>query len=320
MIYTVTLNPTIDRAMTVPRFAVGGTYKADECTCQAAGKGINVARVASTLEEPAIALGLVGRQDQPFFAEALAAIGVESRLVPVPGPTRISVTVLDPVAGTGTHLRELGAIPPAGSLEEVLATLDDLSAGDWVVLSGSLPPGLREDTYGVLIEHCRQRGAQTVLDTSGAALLAAVDAGPTLLKPNLFELWQIDCRQADVSAEHNPEEWAVDEICAAARRLLARGLQRVVVSLGARGVLGIEEGGAAWRAAVTLDQPVVDTVGCGDALAAGLVVSLARGESFVDALCLGVSCGAANALVRGAGRCERTDIERFFARAVVGRL
>ena len=115
MIYTVTLNPTIDRSMTVPRFAVGGTFKADECTRQAAGKGINVARVASTLEEPVVALGLVGWQDEAFFAETLAGTGIESRLVPVPGPTRISVTVLDPELGIGTHLRESGAVPPAVS-------------------------------------------------------------------------------------------------------------------------------------------------------------------------------------------------------------
>jgi fructose-1-phosphate kinase PfkB-like protein len=156
-----------------------------------------------------------------------------------------------------------------------------------------------------------------MLDSSGVALLAAVDGRPTVLKPNLFELWQIDRRQADVSAERNLEEWTVDEICAAARRVLARGVRVVVVSLGKRGVLGIEEGGIAWQAAVTLDRPVVDTVGCGDALAAGLVVSLARGEGLVNALRLGVSCGAANALVRGAGRCERQDIERLLARVEV---
>ena len=159
-----------------------------------------------------------------------------------------------------------------------------------------------------------------MLDSSGAALLAAVDAGPTLLKPNLFELWQIDRGQADVSVEHAPEEWTVDEISAAARRVLARGVRMVVVSLGARGVLGMENGGMSCRTAVTLDQPVMDTVGCGDALAAGLVVSLARRGGLCDALRMGVSCGAANALVRGAGRCERMDIERLLARVEIDTL
>jgi fructose-1-phosphate kinase PfkB-like protein len=94
----------------------------------------------------------------------------------------------------------------------------------------------------------------------------------------------------------------------------------VVVSLGERGVLGLDRDGHAWRARVTLDRPVVDAVGSGDALCGGLVVALARDDAFPDVLRLGVACGAANTLVAGAGRCRKADIERLTAHASVGEL
>jgi len=91
----------------------------------------------------------------------------------------------------------------------------------------------------------------------------------------------------------------------------------VVVSRGAQGILALDEEGGAWQAAVDLDRPVVDAVGSGDALAGGLLVGLVRGTSFAEALRLGVACGAANALLAGAGRCRREDIDRLFRRARV---
>ena len=96
MLYTVTLNPSIDHTLTVEQFQVGGTFKATHSERLPAGKGINVARVAATLGEPVAALGLVGRDSMPAFAAALAESGIENRLTPVPGAARISVTILDP--------------------------------------------------------------------------------------------------------------------------------------------------------------------------------------------------------------------------------
>ena len=131
--------------MTVERFSVGGTFKASRSDRLPAGKGINVARVVATLGEPVVALGLVGEQDRDAFAATLPEAGIQNGLLPIPGVTRASVTILDPEMGTETHLREQGTPPPTGVLERVAARLEGARAGDWVVLSGRLPPGLPKD-------------------------------------------------------------------------------------------------------------------------------------------------------------------------------
>ena len=138
MIYTVTLNPSVDHTLTVERFEVGGTFKATHSERLPAGKGINVARVVATLGEPVAALGLVGRDSMPAFSAALARQGIKDCLVPIPGATRISVTLLDPLGRTETHLREPGPQPPIESLARVQDILDQVSDQDWVVFAGSL--------------------------------------------------------------------------------------------------------------------------------------------------------------------------------------
>jgi len=316
MIYTLTLNPTIDHTLTIGGFAVGGTFKAAQSARQPAGKGINVAHVVATLGEPVVALGLVGEEDVAAFAASLRQTGIENRLVAVPGGTRISVTILDPEGLTETHVREAGAAPSADGLAEVQAQLARLFPADWVVMAGSLPTGMAAGTYHDLIRVCASIGARTCLDANGAPLLAGIDAPPTVLKVNLFELCQVDGQHPEGSAER---EWELspDEIVAAARRAQLRGIETVVVTLGERGAIGVGPSGVAWHAQTRLERPVVDAVGSGDAMGAGLVVALARGQSLDRALRLGVACGAANTLLAGAGRCHRADIERLVERAVV---
>ncbi len=317
MIYTLTLNPTVDRTLTVERFRVGSTLKATRSVLLPAGKGINAARLVATLGEPVAALGLVGYDDRASFAGALAQAGIENRLTVVPGATRNSVTILDPIGGSETHLREPGHAPPPDALQEVEQILSTVSPGDWVLLAGSLPPGLAEDTYLRLCRLVAACGARTLLDTSGPALLAGADAPPTLLKPNLFELWQLDHGRPDVGLEADLRDLPLSDVLAAARRVQQRGVEAVVVSRGRRGIIALDREGRAWQASVDLDRPVVDAVGSGDALAGGLLVGLERGLPFADTLRLGVACGAANTLLAGAGRCRREDIDRLTGRAQV---
>jgi 1-phosphofructokinase family hexose kinase len=317
MIYTVTLNPSIDRALTVERFQVGGTFKAARSDLLPAGKGINVARVIATLGEPVAALGLVGENDLPAFATALAEAHIENRLVSVAGSTRASVTILDPIEGTQTHVREPGNEPPESAVQRIETDLAGTTAEDWVVFAGSLPSGLATDTYYRFLQLCAGRGARTLLDASGPPLPAGVRALPAAVRLNLYELWQVDGRSTAEQVEQELDGIPLSQVLSAARRVQGRGVSMVVVSMGERGVLGLDPGGGAWHAQTTLDRPVVDAVGSGDALGGGWVVGMVRGASFPEALRLGVACGAANTLVVGAGCCRKSDIERLAARARV---
>jgi fructose-1-phosphate kinase PfkB-like protein len=159
-----------------------------------------------------------------------------------------------------------------------------------------------------------------MLDTNGPALLAGAEAPPTLLKPNLLELWQLDHGRADVVAGSDLYGQPIGDLLTAARRVRQWGVEIVVVSRGEQGILALDPDGQAWSAMVDLDRPVVDAVGSGDALAAGLLVGLERDLSFVDTLRLGVACGAANTLLAGAGCCHRGDIDRLRDRARVSRV
>jgi fructose-1-phosphate kinase PfkB-like protein len=183
-------------------------------------------------------------------------------------------------------------------------------------MAGSLPPGMAVEVYQDLIRVCSSTGARTCLDANGAPLLAGVDAPPAVLKVNLFELRQVDGQQAEGHAE---QAWDVPmaEVVAAARRIRARGIGTVVVTLGERGAIGVGPSGKVWHARTQLDRPAVDAVGSGDAFSAGLVVALARGQPLDQALRLGVACGAANTLEAGAGRCHKKDVERLATRALV---
>jgi 1-phosphofructokinase family hexose kinase len=317
MIYTVTLNPTLDRTLTIERFHVGGTFKSSRSELLPAGKGINVARVVAALGEPVTAFAVVGEQEGAWFAAALQGKRIAHRLYTVPGATRNSITILDPVCGTETHLREQGSVLPDGALRWVEEQLALVSEEDWVVFAGSLPPGVPTATYRDLIRHCTRRGAHTALDTSGAALLTGLEAPPSLIKPNLFELWQVDTARSDVTVEQEQNQLSDQDVIRAVQRIQGRGIEMIVLSRGARGVLGLDGRGCIWHVRVDLDRPAIDAVGSGDALVAGLVVALARGDRFADALRLGVACGAANTLVAGAGRCRREDVVRLASRAVV---
>jgi len=317
MIYAVTLNPTLDRTLRIEHFQVGGTFKAAHSELLPAGKGINVARVAATLGSPVGALGLVGENEAAMFGEALARAGIENRLSTVPGATRASVTVLDPALHTETHLREPGWALPPEAMAQIRSQLEQVREGDWVVFAGSLPPGLAEDTYQVLIRLCAVRGARTLLDANGPPLVYGAEAPPTVVKPNLFELWQIDRNMAHVSAERDLDDVSLAEIVSAARRVQRRGVATVVVSLGERGALGLGADERVWWAQVALDEPVVDAVGSGDALVGGFVAAMARGDLLPEALRLGVACGAANTLIAGAGRICIEDVERLAKRAHV---
>jgi 1-phosphofructokinase family hexose kinase len=276
--------------------------------------------VAAALGSSVVALGLVGQNEAELFGEMLSRAGIENRLIAIPGATRASVTILDRASRTETHLREPGWTPPPDALSRVEADVESLGAGDWVVFAGSLPPGLPDGTYEKLIRLCNLRGAHTLLDASGAALLCGVAASPTALKPNLFELWQIDQPRTSVAAEQNLSDVPMDDILAAARRLQDRGISQVIVSMGERGVLGLNPEGQAWAVRVALDRAAIDSVGSGDALVGGWVSGQQQGSSFLQSLRIGVACGAANTLVAGAGRLLGEDTERLLRRVQVKEL
>jgi 1-phosphofructokinase len=261
MILTVTPNPSLDRTFTVAGFRLGELNRAASDTVEASGKGVNVARV---LHAAGVRTGIVlpaGGHEGLQLGALLDAEGLGHRIVPTGTPVRTNVTVLE--AGRTTKVNAPGHPLPGSAADAIVEAVADLALGaDWVVCSGSLPPGTPADLIGRIVVVGRRAGAQTAVDASGLALAAAVRAGPDLLAPNADELAELTGRTFP------PEGEPLVQAALDAARLVATATGgSLLVSLGADGALWVD----AVTALHAVAPPVtpVNTAGAGDALLAG---------------------------------------------------
>jgi fructose-1-phosphate kinase PfkB-like protein len=192
MIFTLTMNATVDRVLSSPGFAAGGVRRTELSALLAAGKGFNVSRILAELGTKSVAAGLVGTADREFYAASFRELGVETILAAFPAPTRSNVTILDPESGQETHLRERGPEVPAAVVDELERTLlPRLASGDTLVVCGSLPPAFPPERMKQLLAAARSRGARLFVDASGPALSAAWELRPDVLAINEEELGEL---------------------------------------------------------------------------------------------------------------------------------
>lgn len=300
MILTVTLNPAIDKVYEVDSFAVGSVFRANKMWVTAGGKGINVARVAVTLNENVIATGFLGGNNGRFIRQQLEKLEIEDAFVEVAEETRTCIAVNDPVGDTSTEILELG---PTISNEEQKAFLDNfkdlVTKVDLVAISGSLPSGVPLDFYGELIKISKQHGRKVLLDTSGPALITNLVHAPFMIKPNQQEL------ETMVG-----EELTEEDILKAADDLHQKGIELVCVTLGAAGSIAVTNEGA-----FRLRTPTIETrstVGSGDSFVAGVGVGLAKNMPIQELLKLGMACGMANTQFAETGKISCELVDRFF--------
>lgn len=298
MIVTLTLNPSLDRTVEVPGLVRGGVIRASGGRIDPGGKGVNVARalLANGVDARAVlpAGGAVGRQ----LVDLLEAEGVAMTAVPVAGATRSNVTLSEP-DGTVTKVNEGGApLHPdeidllAGAVEQLVGPLD------WAVLSGSLPTGVDAGVYARLTERFVGAGIEVALDTSGPALVRAVAARPTIVKPNRDELSEALGRDIRSLAD------AVE----AAEVLRAAGAGSVLASLGPDGAVLVEGGGVVFGDCV-VDDPR-SSVGAGDCLLAGYLAARSSGSTGRDALGTALSWAAAAVELPGSAVPGPADVAR----------
>lgn len=295
MIYTVTLNPALDKTAVIKNFRVDAVNRMESLRADPGGKGINVSKVIQQLGEKSVALGILAGHSGQQIANSLEEMGLSCRFTFVPGETRTNLKIVDPVGKTHTDINEPGQPVASEVLEKLLGSLlDMLQPGDIVVLSGSLPKGAAPDTYGVWTRACAKKGAKVFLDADGEPLCYGMEAKPWLIKPNEREL-------ANLLGEF-PRDLA-----AAGRKLQERGISRAVISLGAEGALFFLEDGA-YRAK-GLSVPVGSTVGAGDSMVAALAVACQRQLSDGDTVALTMATSAANVMCSGTQAAQWSAIE-----------
>jgi tagatose 6-phosphate kinase len=246
---TVTLNAALDVTYQVPSLRLGESHRPTAVDVRAGGKGVNVARVLHALGHDTMVTGLVGGDTGAAIRTDVLVAGLRESLFEMAGPSRRT----DPIVsgGTATAVNEPGPPVSISDWADFVGGYHALAArASAVVLSGSLPGNLPDDAYAQLI---RATPTPTILDTSGAPLLAGLAARPTIVKPNATEL-------AEITGLSDPEK--------AARVLLERGAQAVVASLGEDGLLAVTDKGS-WR--VTVPEPLRgNPTGAGDACVAAL--------------------------------------------------
>jgi 6-phosphofructokinase 2 len=288
-VVTLTLNPAVDVTAEVDELVPYRKLRAELAAHEPGGGGINVARVLHRFGVAVRAVFPAGGLSGADLVAELAREGVPMEVVESSTPTRESITIW--VRSTGEHYRILVA-GDAIAEETWRACVAQVRAAPqprWVVLSGSLPPGVPPSAVLDIAATAREHGARFACDTSGEALAAAVEAGADLVSPNRRELREV------VDPDAAPEEFDHE---AAARELVARGVRTVVVSLGEGGAFATSAGG------METHQPsppveVLSTVGAGDSLLAGVVAGLLRGEPLDDAVRRGVATGTATCLEHG---------------------
>ena len=224
MIYTVTLNPALDKTVQIPSFRLGEVNRISAMRTDPGGKGINVSKVLRELGEPSVAAAILGGAAGRKIESALRALGIEGMYLFTGHETRTNLKIVDPTLHTNTDVNEPGAPADEAVLSKLLTQLTDrLRPGDLVVLSGKAPAGAPDTLYRDWILACRAAGAAVYLDTEGELLRQGVTAGPALIKPN----------QAELSGVMGRPLTTEDETIRAAQELLAQGVGCVAVTMGA---------------------------------------------------------------------------------------
>ncbi len=302
MIYTVTLNPAVDRELTVPAIEFDSVLRATEYRVDYGGKGFNVSRVLNAMGTPSVAVGYAGGKSGELLRDGLQSLGIATDFVWVAGETRTNVSIVSLSQSRYVKANEPG---PTISPQEQQALLEKINSlakeGDWWVLAGSLPPGVPDTIYAEIIAAVKARRARVILDTSGPALEHGCQAGPYLVKPNAYEAHKLTGLPVDSTAQ----------IAAAAAAILQLGVACAVVSLGKDGALLCADQ-QVWIA----HSPKIEErnpIGAGDSMVGGMVWGLQAGLGLPDALRWGIACGAAAASLSGTAVGERDLVESLLS-------
>ena len=309
MIYTVTLNPALDKTVEIPGMALDTVNRVTSMRTDPGGKGINVSKVIAKLGGESCAVGILGGESGRTLLAAFEREGLRTHFRFVEGQTRTNLKIIDRALHTNTDINEPGLTVSPADLDALLRDLLGMvREGDIVVLAGSLPQGAPQDTYRVWTAACREKGARVCLDADGVLLAEGLKAAPYLIKPNEDELSRlVGHRLTDT-----------DELIAEGRRLLKGGVTRVVISLGERGALYLR--GNEVLDAEGLSVPVGSTVGAGDSVVAALAYADSLGMSDEDAVRLSTATGAANVMCSGTQPAEREAVEKLLSQVKIRRI
>jgi 1-phosphofructokinase len=294
MIYTLTLNPSIDYIINLENFVVGDINLTKSEYKLPGGKGINVSQVLSNLQTSNTALGFIGGFTGNFIKTSLDKKNINHDFIEVCGDTRINIKMKDIKSESEIN----GNSPEISSeaVKKLKEKLGSLISGDTLVLSGSVPKSISSTIYKDIMDSL-PKGVKVILDTKGEALLEGIKGKPYMIKPNNHELGDI----FDVKLE------SIEDIIIYGKKLLDSGAQNIIVSMAGNGALLITP-----TASYIANAPkgkLVNSVGAGDSLVGGFTHATSKNLDIVNAFKLGIACGSASAFSEKL--CTETEVEKL---------
>ena len=288
MIYTVTLNPAIDKTVVIENFRAGGVNRVASIREDAGGKGINVSKCLKNLGEKSVAAMILAGGTGKRLEEMLEKLQIPVLSVWTEGENRTNLKIIDPVRKANTDINEPGPVVSAALLEQFREKLGSrIQPEDVVILSGSLPAGVDRGLYGEWTDYFRSLGACVYLDADGEPMEKGMKAIPYMIKPNNDEL----------AALLGKEKLSIEEMVFEGKRLHDTGIEEIVISLGGNGALFVSKDGC-WRAQ-GLKVAVKSTVGAGDSVVAAMAYAQVKNLSRREKISLAVAIGAASVMQSG---------------------
>lgn len=300
-VITITLNPSLDKTVVVDTIEEGSVNRIKQVRFDAGGKGINVARLLASFQVNVKALGYAGGRDGEQLLKILEEAKINAEFIPVEDRTRSNLKIFAEDTSITTELNEPGANVNMQEAEQFRQVLEkELRDASYLVLGGSVPPGVSSSIYGDYIRFAEQMGVKTVLDADGEALKEGLKAKPYAVKPNIHELQQW------LGRELRTEE----EVIAGAREILQLGTSLVIVSMGGDGALFVSHD-EVYR---TKPFPikVQSTVGAGDSMVAVLIYALIQGKQLKEIAAWTTAAGTITASKEGTQMCSLKEVSQKY--------
>ncbi|WP_372918444.1 1-phosphofructokinase family hexose kinase [Salegentibacter sp.] len=301
-IVTLTLNPALDKSTSIDRLQAQKKLRCEEPLYHPGGGGINVSRAIKILGGDSLAVYAGGGTVGQKIEELLEKEKVDQQRITIKKTTRENLMVVESSTGNQYRFGMPGAKVGKKGLEDCLEVIKNLPDDvKYLVASGSLPPDAPDDFYGTIAEIAKSKNIKCVIDTSGKALVKAAEMGVCIMKPNLGELSTL-AEKEEISGLEQEE---------VAKKIINEGRADIlVVSLGARGAMVVTKDTIEYVVPPTVKQD--STVGAGDSMVAGMILSLSRGDALLDAVKWGVAAGTAATITPGTELCRKKDVEKIF--------
>lgn len=296
MIYTVTFNPSLDYFVNVNNLKSGIVNRAHSESLTVGGKGINVSRVLMELGDNSLALGFVAGFTGNYIREKMTELGLNFYFFEVAGRSRINIKIK---SINETDINGKGAEIGKTDVDKLVLELKKfLKAGDWLILSGSVPSSLDNDVYAYVLENLKHlNGVYVVVDTYGKLLTNTLKYHPFLIKPNVYELCEI------FGLDTVPDTEGIFEY---AKKLQQMGAKNVIVSLGSAGAAMVTENKKQLYVRAAGGQ-LVNSVGAGDSMIAGFIHEYLNTGNYFSALHFGTAAGSACAFTANIATKEQIE-------------